>query len=235
MMFEYVEPTNTGRAFEENFLVRLGDANPAGVARIDGIARFLQDIATDDAADTGVVNKDIWVVRRTSIRVAPGGRWPRYLEPLRLRTWCAGTGAAWAERRTNVYSNDELLLEAAGLWVPIDQSGHPLRIRKEFIEVYGEAMQGRKVSGRVPAREVAPEAELRTWTLRQADLDVIGHVNNAAIWQAVNEELRGEPQEVTVIHHGSIENGDAVTIATTNNEVWLLVDGDVRVAAAIRY
>jgi len=210
--------------------VRLGDSGPNGVLRLDGLARMLQDVATDDAEDTGVVNQDVWVVRRTAVRVADGGQWPKYLDQLRLVTWCGGYGAAWAERRTNVFCHDQLLLEAASLWVPIDETGHPLRIRPSFHEVYGEALNGRKVSGRVPEPVVAEGAAQRCWTLRVADLDIIGHVNNAAIWQAVTEVLPSTPRYVAMVHHGSLEAGDEVTLFSSDAGIWLVVAGQVRVS-----
>ena len=84
--------------------VRLGDADERGIIRLDGVARVLQDVATDDWEETGLESTDTWVVRRTAIRVAEGGRWPRYKEVLTVTTWCGGVGAAWAERRTNISS-----------------------------------------------------------------------------------------------------------------------------------
>ncbi len=230
-MIEFVAPSGKGRTFEGTSRVRLGDSNPAGILRLDGLARMLQDVATDDAEDTQVVNADIWVVRRTSVRVPDGGAWPRYLDPLRLVTWCGGYGAAWAERRTNVYAGDRLMLEAASLWVPIDNTGHPVRIRPSFHEVYGEALNGRKVSGRVETPVIAPDAQVRPWPLRESDLDVIGHVNNAAIWQAVSEVMPTPVSYVSLVHHGSIESGDQVDLHWGESGIWLSVNGEIRVSA----
>jgi len=49
---------------------------------------------------------------------------------LELTTWCSGVGAAWAERRTNITANGEVVLEAVVLWVPVDSTGHPVRINR---------------------------------------------------------------------------------------------------------
>ena len=76
-------------------MVRLGDSSPGGRARLDAIARHLQDISDDDARAAGF-GDFTWVVRRTAIAVHA---FPSYVEPLQLRTWCSGFGAAWAERR----------------------------------------------------------------------------------------------------------------------------------------
>jgi acyl-ACP thioesterase len=211
--------------------VRLGDADSTGQLRLDGVARFLQDIATDDWDETGIESTDTWVVRRTAVRVADGGRWPRYKERLTLTTWCGGWGAAWAERRTDISVDGLLLVQAVALWVPIDPTGHPVRIKPVFFEVYGDSMQGRKVSGRVAAPVVAAGAVERTWPLRRADLDIVGHVNNAAVWQAVTEIVNAPVSQVVVVHHGPVESGHEVTLASVPGALWLLVDGVVQVSA----
>jgi acyl-ACP thioesterase len=230
-VIEFVPLADEGRRFNGEFSVRLGDADANTFLRLDGIARMLQDIATDDWDDTGVESTDTWVVRRTALRVADGGRWPRYKERLTLTTWCGGVGAAWAERRTNISIDGRLLIEAVALWVPIDPSGHPVRIRPEFFEVYGDAIRDRKVSGRVAKPVVAPDALRRPWPLRRADLDVVGHVNNAAVWQAVSEVVDAPVTAVTVVHHGPVESGHEVTLAYAPGSLWLLVDDVVQVSA----
>lgn len=230
-MTEFVPLSEVGRRYSGRFPVRLGDADSAGVLRLDGVARMLQDVATDDWDDTDVESTDTWVVRRTAIRTADDGRWPHYKDELTLTTWCGGIGAAWAERRTNVYEGDELLLESAAIWVPINPTGYPVRIRPTFFDVYGEAMQGRKVSGRVAAPVVPDGVSTRSWPLRRADLDIVGHVNNAAVWQAVTEVVSSPIAWVNVIHHGPVESGHEVTLANAAGSLWLLVDGEVKVSA----
>ena len=230
-MFEFVPPADDVRIFREEFNVRLGDADVAGQLRLDGVARFLQDVATDDWDETGIESTDTWVVRRTSLRIAPGGRWPRYKERLTLSTWCAGVGAAWAERRTNVTIGSRCLVEAEAIWVPIDRTGHPVRIRESFFDVYGEAVRSRKVSGRVPPAIVERDALRQPWPLRRADLDIVGHVNNAAAWQAVTEVVTTPVSQVSVIHHGPIESGHDVTLLRAPGAMWLEIDGTVAVSA----
>jgi acyl-ACP thioesterase len=230
-VIEFIPLTDQGRRFSGEFVVRLGDADSSGNLRPDGVARFLQDVATDDWDDTGIEATDTWVVRRTALRVANDGRWPRFKERLTLTTWCGGFGAAWAERRTDISADGTLLLQAVALWVPIDPAGHPVRIRPQFFDVYGEQLRQRKVSGRVDKPNVARDATTRPWPLRRADLDVVRHVNNAAVWQAVSEIVTTPVHEVVVTHYGPVESGHEVTLATAPGGLWLLVDGAVRVAA----
>ncbi len=228
---EYVPEPAAGRRFSMHTAVRLSDASPSGLWRLDGVARALQDAATEDWEDCGIVSDALWLARRTSFRAV--GRWPVLYDRLKLTRLCAGVGAALAERRTNVYVDDELVIEASSLWVPVDPRGFPVRIPPTFHEIFGEAMNGRRVSGRVPTSEPPANAPRRPWPLRRADLDVIGHVNNAAVWQAVSEVVDAPVREVDVIHHGPVEGGHQAELVGAGDAWWLLVDGEVRVAARV--
>lgn len=230
---EFVPLPAQGRRYSLTSVVRLSDTTPRGDMRLDGVVRCLQDVATDDWDSSGVITSAVWVARRTAVRWV-SSHWPQYLEHLTLTTWCAGTGAAWAERRTNIYVGDELLLEAVSLWVPIDQRGFPMRIMPEFHDVYGEAMQGRKVPGRVVTTTPSSDAATLAWPVRRADLDVVGHVNNAAVWQALAEVVDVPVASASVIHHGPIEADDPVQLRHTDEALWLVVGDDVRVAARFR-
>ncbi len=223
-------PHEGGRLFSEDFRVRLADTYADGTLRLDAAARFLQDVATDDWDDTGIGDEDTWVVRRTAMRVVAGGAWPRFKDRITLETWCGGFGAAWAERRTNFYFEGRLQIEASSLWVPIDERGVPGRLRESFFDVFGEALNGRKISGKIPVLELDSLAQRQSWPLRHADLDIVGHVNNAAIWQAITEVIDEGVTEVAVMHHGPVEAGHVVELAHAPGHVWLVVDGEPRVS-----
>ncbi len=223
-----------GRLFTNHRQVRVSDAGPEGVLRLDGLARYLQDVATDDWSNSGLSPDETWVVRRTVVRVADGGRWPALGEQVALTTWCGGTGAAWAERRTDVEVDGRLMVETAALWVPLNSSGRPLRIGPEFLEVYGGAAAGRRVPGPVPPAPPAPTlagAGSRPWPIRRADLDIVGHVNNAAAWAAVTEVVGRAVTSAALTHHGPLSGARPVTLVAEPGRMYLLADGEVRVSA----
>ena len=207
-MAEFLSRPAHGRRFSAHRRVRLSDAGRDGVLRLDGMARFLQDVASDDWAESGLDPEDTWVVRRTAVRTAEGGRWPALGEQVALTTWCSGAGAAWAERRTDLELDGAVMLQAVALWVSLDRSGRPLRLGQEFRDVYGEAMAGRRVSGRVPVPPSPASAcsRPRPWPIRQADLDVIGHVNNAAVWEALTEVATGPVTSAALTHQAPVES-----------------------------
>lgn len=233
-MIEFVHRPTKGRVYSNTRRVRLSDAGPDSILRLDGVARYLQDVASDDWAESGLDPRDTWVVRRTALQVADGGRWPGLGEVVRLTTWCGGAGAAWAERRTDLEVGDRLMVEAAALWVSVDVSGRPSRLSKEFHDVYGGAVAGRRVSGRVPSAPVPADATTQPWPVRRADLDVVGHVNNAALWAALTEIVRGPVASAALTHHGPVDDGQALTLATKPGRLWLIADSEVRVSAEFK-
>ncbi len=242
-MFEFVSPPSEGRVYEGAAAVRLGDSSPGGRARLDALARLLQDVSDDDARDAGF-GAYTWVVRRTVIAVHA---FPAYLERLTLRTWCAGFGVAWAERRISVLGERGGRVEAATLWVHLDgASMRPLRMPAEFLDVFGKSARLgaslRKV-GSKPLLSSAPAgawADGSEWPLRFADFDVLEHVNNAVYWAAVEQELavrRDVRAPLTaVIEHGEpIERGHEVRWCVAGRDGgfdgWLVGAGGEQFAA----
>ena len=228
-MHEFVAEPPRGRVFRTSYAVRLGDAGADGALRLDSLLRYLQDVAADDWADLALDSDNFWVVRHSAVHKV-ADRWPVFKQVVELRTWVSGVGAAWAERRTDVHLNGSLVAECCVLAVQVAPSGLPARLDETFLRVY-DATGGRKVSGRVDAAAVSPSATRSAWSVRVAALDVAHHVNNAATWQALSEVAPEGVTDVHVTHHGAIAASDAVTLAWTDDALWLECAGEVRVAA----
>jgi acyl-ACP thioesterase len=194
-----------GRVFRAERRVRLADADGAGRLRLDACARYLQDIGNDDTLDAGAdVDETSWVVRRAVVDVV---RPPRWRERLSLATWCGGTGGRWAERRLSMVGEHGGSVEIATLWVHIDLTTMaPARLPAAFLDTYGEAALGRKVTSRrwldgpdgngdgANGDGAGGHGPVTVpWVLRATDIDLLGHVNNAAYWAAVEEQLLGGP------------------------------------------
>ena len=192
-----------GRTF--NILQRplLADCAPSGRVRLDALARWMQDVAFADVEDAGLERVAIWVLRRHRIRVA---RFPRFGERCVVQTFCSGLGRMWAERRTTVslVSADgaagEPQVEAVALWVHLDPERRlPSPVTPAELEVYGSSAGERKVVARL--RHPRPEnvQEEWRWRFHRTDADIADHVNNAAYWEPLEDELLGSPQELTQV------------------------------------
>ena len=219
----------TGRRFTRTRTVRLGDAGLDGTLRLDALARFLQDIAADDAHDVGL-RAATWVVRRTSLELH--GR-PSYGERIELTTSCGGLGSRWAERRT-VVVGPASRIEAASLWVHLDRDGRPSPLPPLFLDAYTEAAAGRTVSSRLTHPAPPDDARREPWPLRPTDFDVLGHVNNAVAWTIV-EDVAPAEGTVTVEYRTPIEPGTDVELVTSASgaERWLVSAAGVHVSAVI--
>ena len=197
-----------GRRFTYSTRVGLADAAPDGRARFDAIARWLQDAAHADITDSGLSSTGAWVVRRNVLRVR---RFPRFEEPVELTTWASGTGKLWAERTTT--GGD--WLESVALWVHVDpDSGRPAPLTADFDRVYGPSTAGRRVKARLSHPDPPADAARREWTFRRADLDVAGHVNNAAYWNVLEEFAPApvEPAVAEIEFRGAATAGVAVVL-----------------------
>jgi acyl-ACP thioesterase len=245
MRAEYVDLPATGRVFRSSRRVHLGDVDAAGSVRLEAVARFLQDVATDDADDAQLSEaRGVWVLRSSDLEIATT---PLYHEAVELATFCSGTGPRWAERRTRLTGERGALVDAAGLWVFVDRdTGRPLALDDDFHDRYGESAGGRRVRGRLLHDAPPADASWRAWPLRTSDFDVLDHVNNARSLEAVEDELvrclpGRDPVRARIEYRGTLERGDAVMLGSSVGRdgdddvlaVWLVVDGEVRVSATV--
>jgi acyl-ACP thioesterase len=120
-----------------------------------------------------------------------------------------------------------------------------------FHEIYGSAAGGRTVSAKRWLPTAPDDAATEVpWPLRAVDIDLLGHLNNAAYWAAIEDQLAparppAEPHPLlrgphrAVIEYGAgIEPGAAVVLrvavsreprsAAGADGQFPRVDGDVR-------
>lgn len=152
--------------------------------RLDAVARFLQDVATDDALDAGLA--DGWVVRRTTMTVA---RLPRFREDVDLVTVCTGLALTAAERSTDLAVDGTAAVETVSLWAFVGHDGRPSRIDRAAFARAGIPADSPRVSTRLHHPDPPPGLVRRPWPQRVADVDVLGHVNNAVSWAVLEEVL----------------------------------------------
>lgn len=233
---ELLDPPAVGRRFRAEQKVRLGDVDPSGQLRLDATARYMQDIASDDAADAELDGTWGWVVRRSMIEV----RQPAVLdEVVTVTTYCTGLGRSWAERTTLLAGSLGAEIATVSLWVQVAvDTGRPAALTQQFIDTYGSACDGRKVSARLALAAPTDSATAVPWAVRRVDLDPFEHVNNAANWAFVEESLNGttsrrgraEMEFAGPVTHGTIVHR-IVESTKTVTSMWLLQKGSVLSAA----
>ena len=175
------------------YRVRFDECAPDGLVRSSALLRYAQDVAWvhsermgfDRAwyAERGLT----WVVRAAELAI---------LEPLELgqvvelTTGVTGFRRVWARRRTEGRLADgRLILWGHTDWVMTDVvRGAPSRVPPEFPAVF-EVPPGVFEPGRVPLPPTPGAAVRHVSRVRPQDLDPMGHVNNAAYLDYLEEAL----------------------------------------------
>jgi acyl-ACP thioesterase len=226
---ETLVPSSAGRVFRSARRIRLSDRDVDGRLRLDAVARYLQDVASDDVDETGWGAPDhLWVIRSIRIEV---------LEPflddreLGLATWCSGLGSVAAGRRTSLAGDHGGSIEVDSVWIHLSPDGKPARLDDRF-GVYAGAAGGRRISTRLELPDPPTGARKTPWPLRATDVDLAGHVNNAAYWHAVEHLLpaggpdpRG-PHRALLDYRHPIDLEDAVDLLVGDGDGVLSVGFD---------
>ncbi|WP_082899667.1 acyl-[acyl-carrier-protein] thioesterase [Rhodococcus phenolicus] len=228
--------------------VRTGDVDNNQRLRLDGIARYLQDIGTDNLAAVDATGTDpLWIVRRTVIDVHRPARYPQHL---RLRRWCDALSTRWANVRVRMDENDPdgegALIETAGFWIDISPtSGAPTRISDPLFEHMSRHARDTRLRWHawLSPEPTGTNHDATPFPLRVTDIDPFDHVNNTTYWHGVEEHLAGRsdlqdgPYRAIVEHLRPVVAGENLTIRTHHEDdaltLWFTVDDHVRAVARV--
>jgi acyl-ACP thioesterase len=229
---EIVPVPEVGRVFRQTLRPGLADAAPSGRVRLDGLARWVQDLAYADVEDAGVEDESVWVVRRMRFRIE---RFPRFGEDVEALTFCSGYGRLWAERRVD-FGSPSGRVEITGVWVHLDPRRQlPAPLPESFDRLWAESAQGRKVKARLRHPNPNGDEVPVPWFFRQSDADIAQHVNNAAYWEPIEEHL-GDPDSVDaeIEFREPAQPGPAVIARGPGGVTWIKAE-DGRVHASVMF
>lgn len=177
------------------YRVRFDECGPDGIVRTSAFLRYAQDVAWIHSEHRGFGRKWYaehglaWVVRAAEIAILapiPLG------STLLVSTAVTGLRRVWARRRTEARLADGTLAAWGHTdWVMIDHRGMPGRVPPEFPAAFA-VPPGSFEPGRVtlpPSPTDAADAAVHRATVRPQDLDPMGHVNNAAYVDYLEEAL----------------------------------------------
>jgi len=221
------------RVFTSRRRISLSDTDANGRLRLDAIARYLQDIASEDWLDAGFDHDShVWVVRRTQLTVHELFRPEDWIG---IETWCSGVAGSAASRRYSIRGEAGGRVEAESIWIHLDHDLRPKRLGDEFLRVYGESAAGNRAQTRftLPMPHRVGRAP---WSFRATDVDRLGHINNAAYWVAVEDRWAGRlrgPLRAALEYRQPIDLGEPVGLLEGHETLWLVVGDEVRAAAAV--
>jgi acyl-ACP thioesterase len=185
---EIVDRPGDVRVFSHERRAGIAEVTSSGRVRLDTIARWAQDVAWADVQDAGLQELTLWLVRRTTIRV---NRFPRIDESHTVATYVTGIGRMWAERRTDIGQAGAAVpdVQVACIWVHLDPERRlPTPIHQIELDTWTGAST-RQVKARLLHPAPPPQAAEGSWTFRAAELDLAEHINNAAFWTPLDDEL----------------------------------------------
>lgn len=251
-------PPSTESGFSTSHKVRTGDVDPQRRLRLDSIARYLQDIATDNLEATGHAQTDpYWIVRRTVIDVIEPITWPATVHQQR---WCSGLSTRWANMRVRLTAQHQTnplnpqerpdgLVETEAFWINVNAHGVPARISDDGFDTLATTTDTHRLrwiamtAARPPQSPDQDAPEDRLHVLRSTDFDPLQHLNNAAYFAAVEDELLHHPDLLQRRHRVVIEYFHPVVAGSTMTirrrrygnqlQMWMAVDDRLAAAATI--
>jgi acyl-ACP thioesterase len=246
--------------YAADYRVRTGDIDQEMRVRLDGVARYLQDVANDNIAITDFADTDpFWIIRRTVIDVIEPLTWPSDFE---VERWCGALSTRWTDMRVSIRGTSQTNrfnpdprpnghIETNAFWINMTESGMPARISDTAMTTLTAMTDEHRLRWKAMNPGVAPEASEvalpdREHVLRITDFDPFRHLNNAAYFEAVEDELVDHPDLLDGPHRAVIEYlrpvtpGTPITVRRTRDGdcllMWLLIpadDGSLVTAAAV--
>lgn len=222
-----------GRTFAADYRVRFDEAGPDGLMRTSTLLRYAQDVAWRHSEERGFdrawyADRGLgWVVRSLSLDVLGS---IGVGEILRLSTRVIGHRRIWARRLAEArrvrdgVSSPEPVARVITDWVILDGRGRPVRIPTDFgLDFASPEVRDEIQHVEAPAGEPTASFRIR---VRPHDLDPVGHVNNAAYLDWLEEALLAAsgpaaeswsaavPRSAALEYLASAGPGDSVEVGT---------------------
>ncbi len=241
------EPPAVLTPFETGWPVRLADTDRDQYLRLDGVARYLQDVGYDhlEVLQDGDIHR-LWVIRRTvidAIKPISFGEWAT------LRRWPSATSTRWCTMRVQVCGSAGGLVETESFLIHFGtESGVPARMSDRFLAPMLACTTEHRLRWKAELVDPMPSAgepgvQIRPFPLRATDIDLLDHMNNAVYLTALEEvladhaELKSGPHRAVVEYGKPVRSGEAVELVSRRTDasldVWFAVGADCRAVARV--
>jgi len=186
---------------EHPYRVRFDEAGADGALRSSGYLRWAQDMAWRHSDSAGLgrewygEHQLTWLIRAVELDIVQAAS---YGSEVVVSTEVLGFRRVLARRRSQFHSREGGRLLATALidWVLVNASGRPTRVPAPIQDLLpaGEAFTPLRVELPGPPGD----ASSRDMGARHGEIDPMGHVNNAAYLDYVDEQLIRAGHEATV-------------------------------------
>ena len=237
----------SGYVYRTAWRVATGDIGGDLQLRLDGVARYIQEVGAENLVDAGEAEEHPhWLVQRTVVDVIEPITFPNDVS---FSRWCSALSSRWCTMRVDLVGSDGGRIETEGFWIAINaKTLTPQRVTDTLIERFASTTTEHRLKWRPWLQDPAEPGEAMPFTLRRTDIDLFEHVTNTAYWHAIHEvmalvpEVCTPPYRAVVEYRRPIKYGEDVTVrwlrgaGTDPQEVHiaLTVGDEVRAAALLR-
>lgn len=176
------------RSIQHPYRVRFDEADIHGRLRPSGFLRFTQDMAWRHSEEGGFdrdwydARSMHWLVRNIDLRLHVA---VNQGETLLVSTTVTGWRHIWARRHTTFERDGATVADVNTDWVLLRDDGRPAPVPEEVAAYFSPATTFRR--DRVVLPEPLAEATEATVRVRPIDVDPLGHMNNAAYLDVVDD------------------------------------------------
>jgi len=179
------------RLIERPYRVRFDEAGPDGYLRASGYLRYAQDLAWIHSELAGFGREWYgergltWLARAIELEIDSP---VTYGTELDVTTRLTGFRRVWARRMSEfrLHGQPDEIARATTDWVLINADGRPVRPPDGVIEAFGSDLAD-FAPLRLPDNAPPPDALSHESTIRRGELDPLGHLNNAAYLDYLDE------------------------------------------------
>ncbi|MGD9621435.1 MAG: acyl-[acyl-carrier-protein] thioesterase [Mycolicibacterium sp.] len=240
-------PTS-GYIYRTSWPVATGDLDGELHLRLDGVARYIQDVGAQNLVDAGEAeDHPHWLVQRTVIDVIEPIEFPNDVS---FSRWCSALSSRWCTMRVDLVGSDGGRIETEGFWIAINSTTlTPQRVSDTLIERFASTTAEHRLRWRPWLDNPGTVDTVIPFPLRRTDIDIFEHVTNTAYWHAIHEVMALEPDvcrspyRSVIEYRRPIKYGEDVTIRWSRRggpgpipdaQIALTVGEDVRAAALLR-
>jgi acyl-ACP thioesterase len=237
---------DTGYVYRTAWRVATGDVGGDLGLRLDGVARYIQEVGAENLVDAGEAEEHPhWLVQRTVIDVIDPIEFP---SEVTFSRWCSALSSRWCTMRVDLVGSDGGRIETEGFWIAINaKTLTPQRVSDTLIARFASTTEVHRLKWRPWLQNPEGFDEIMPFALRRTDIDIFEHVTNTAYWHAIHEvmalcpDVCTAPYRAVIEYRRPIKYGEEVTVQWRRTgsrdvpdvHIALTVGDDVRAAALL--
>lgn len=233
--------------FEKTTIVPLSLCDNTGRLSMYSIFTLFMDIATEHADELKISSNDLgedlfWITVRTKVQIL---RRPKLSEKITISTWPEKPSRVRANRHYVISDSDGVAIQGKSEWTVVNTATGKLQRVSEVYPSGLEYVEDTPCDAPYPriSDDFTDCDTFATYTIRSTDIDLVGHMNNAAYIRAFigafsTKDLEESPiTEIDIAYKAQSYEGETLTIkerATDTDTEYGMIKEDGTTATTIR-